>query len=92
MSKIHTEEKEVFGILETEFGRFNLLSAHPDKISVPWYLRDMDVLSFFIQDDDGFGKNILVKGCFIIKPLSEKVTSPVHFLIDEENIKVDSLE
>lgn len=91
--KVHEEEKVVYGTLEISFGKYNLLSQFPNKQDVPWYLRDMNVLSFYIQDNDGFAKNVLVRGEFIIKPVLEHPKTSVRFLIeDEENIKVESLD
>lgn len=91
MSKIHKEEVEVFGTLYTEFGTFAMLSEVPTKNGVPWYLKDQNVLSFYVADSDGFGKYILVAGNnWLIKPLSEVVKIPVSFLLDDDTKQDDN--
>jgi len=91
MSKVHTETREIFGELITDFGRFLMLNKLPTKNGVPWYLKEELVLSFFVVDTDGFGKYILVAGNnWIIKPLSEHVTLVVNFLLDSSGEKDDN--
>lgn len=93
--KIYEEEVVVYGTLKTLFGKYNLLSPYPTNHAIPFYLRDMNVLSFYVEDNDGFAKNILVRGDFLISPILNRPTTVVRFLIEEEdneNIKVESLD
>ena len=91
MSNIHLEEREVFGELITDFGRFHMLDEFPTKTGIPWYLREELVLSFFIVDTDGFGKHILLAGNnWLIKPASEPHKMVVNFLLDNESNEEDN--
>jgi hypothetical protein len=90
--KIHEEEVTIYGRLLTPFGEFSLLALEPEKNNLPWYLRD-GAYSFYIKDDDGYAKHIHIKGEFAIIPYSGTDKELVSFeIVEEENIKVDSLE
>lgn len=85
MSKVHIEEKEVFGTLYTEFGTFKMLKKLPNFYDVPSILKERGFLSFYVVDVDGFAKNIFVNcNNAIIKPVSEIVTMNVNFLLDDD--------
>lgn len=89
---IKIDKKEVKALLFTEFGTYKMLDSMPTKTVLPWYLKDTDVLAFYVVDNDGFEKYIFLSGAhWIIKPTSEKSFTDVHSLA-EENIKVDSQE
>lgn len=91
--KIHTEQNQVFGELYTKYGTFKLLKLFPNAYDVPSQLRERGFLSVYVIDTDGFAKNIYVNSAdVLIKPYLETRMTDVHFLIEEENIKVDSLE
>ena len=93
MNKIHEQELEIFGELYTEFGTFRLLKLFPNAYDVPSALRERGFLSFYVVDNDGFAKNIYVNCAnIIIKPYLDKPKHLVHFLIEDENIKVESLD
>lgn len=91
--KIHTETKEVVGEVYTQFGTYKLLKLFPNAYDVPSQMRERGFLSLYVIDTDGYAKNIYVNSYnMLIKPFLEIREVPVHFLIEEENIKVDSLE
>lgn len=85
MSKIITESKKVYGELYTDVDVYYMLQEFPTKNNVPWYLKDFQVLSFYVIDPrDNFAKNILVAGSnWIIVPFVEDKEVEVNFILEE---------
>lgn len=85
MSKVISEEKKVYGTLETDFGSFYMLQEFPTKNNVPWYLKDHQVLSFYVYDPrDKFSKNILVAGNnWLIRSVIEDIQVQANFVLED---------
>lgn len=85
--KIHSETLPIYGTLHTQFGDFQLLNPRlePNKIGIPFLLKEMGFIEFYVVAPDGFGKNIWVNSHnILIEPLSKEETKVVNFLLDNE--------
>ena len=86
MSKIHTERMEVYGELLTPLGTFQLLRLEPSRKEVPFPLKEMGFVEWFVVDTDGVGKHIWVgnPSLVIIKPYHPELhTREVNFQLEE---------
>lgn len=90
--KIHEEKKEVVGVLYAQGQEYDILDLLPSNTrSLPWLYRE-NAFEFYVIVE-GFAQYIIVsKGNFLVVPLLSPVQKTVSFLIEEENIKVDSQE
>lgn len=85
MINVITEEKKVFGTLYTDFGTFEMLTEFPTKTNVPWFLKEQNVLQFYVIGQDGFARNIFVAGNnWLIRPHIEETTQKVKFIVEGE--------
>lgn len=85
MSKIHSEEVEIFGTLYTEFGTFSLLNMEPRRYVPSVILQQLGFISFYVVDVDGFAKYVTVNSHNVmIKPVSEVSKKVVNFLLADE--------
>lgn len=67
-----TEKREIVGTLKTLMGTYNLLSLQAKKFH-PAYaqlVRDADALVFTVLDDERFENVVIVRGDFVVIPLT----------------------
>lgn len=85
MSKVISEETKVYGELYTDAGVYYMLQEFPTKTNIPWWLKDFQVLNFYVVDQrDNFAKNILVAGSnWSLVPFIEDKLVDVNFLIED---------
>lgn len=92
--KIIKQEVEAKGILETEFGSYTLLDIMPTQAVLPPRLRESNIWAFYVKDyHDDFAKYIYMAGDnWLIRPLAHLTMTLVTIEVEEENVKVQSLE
>lgn len=84
MSKIHTEKKDIVGVLYAQGQIYEMLDLLPARSrNLPWLYRE-HAFEFYVIVE-GFASYVIVgHGCFLVVPLISTIKRTVSFLIDDD--------